>query len=458
VLGIIKIGTGDCFGWVGVEGLYMKQDDRPDTWRARLRRWFPERQIHLRTDGRVSYYRVSTAFQCTVSIIVLGLLGWGGFSTWSFVEHGKVVQSKNKHITNARLAYHSLLGEVADYQNKFTAITEDLENNHALMLGLVEKNASLQQSLKSVSKKLVVTESERETVRRARESLKGQLAEIENRLSNTANRAFSLEGNLNSVESDLQVALAERNQALFEGSGMRREINKLQTRLNTLEQNEEDSVDRLISQTASSIESVERIIQTAGLKVNDVLKASGVTPVGQGGPFIPAVKDDRPGKKLKSKLSNLDVLLGRWNSLRGVMKHLPLIAPMDTYYITSHFGKRRDPLNKRWSAHYGLDFGGKFKSRVLAPAPGKVTFAGWKTKYGRLIEIDHGAGIKTRYAHLNKIFVKRGQQVKFRDKIGLLGNSGRSTGAHLHYEMVFNGKLKNPLKFIKAGRYVFQEE
>ncbi|HIJ46214.1 MAG TPA: M23 family metallopeptidase, partial [Rhodospirillaceae bacterium] len=68
-----------------------------------------------------------------------------------------------------------------------------------------------------------------------------------------------------------------------------------------------------------------------------------------------------------------------------------------------------------------------------------------------------GAGLKTRYGHLQKTLVKKGQKLKFREKIGLLGNTGRSTGAHLHYEVVFKGKARNPMKFIKAGRYVFQD-
>jgi murein DD-endopeptidase MepM/ murein hydrolase activator NlpD len=72
------------------------------------------------------------------------------------------------------------------------------------------------------------------------------------------------------------------------------------------------------------------------------------------------------------------------------------------------------------------------------------------------VEINHGAGIKTRYGHLDKTLVKKGQVIKFRDKIGLLGNSGRSTGAHLHYEVLFEGRPKDPMNFIKAGRYVFQ--
>ena len=98
------------------------------------------------------------------------------------------------------------------------------------------------------------------------------------------------------------------------------------------------------------------------------------------------------------------------------------------------------------------------RQSIYAPAPGTVRVAGWRAKYGRFIEIDHGSGVRTRYGHLHKILVKRGQQVAFRDKIGLLGNSGRSTGPHLHYETVLKGKAVDPMKFLKAGRYVFQEK
>jgi len=98
------------------------------------------------------------------------------------------------------------------------------------------------------------------------------------------------------------------------------------------------------------------------------------------------------------------------------------------------------------------------RSPIYAPAPGIVKQAGNKGRYGRFIEIDHGSGIFTRYGHLNKIYVKRGQKIDFRHKIGQLGSSGRSTGPHLHYEVVFNGKPRNPMLFIKAGRHVFQKQ
>ena len=125
--------------------------------------------------------------------------------------------------------------------------------------------------------------------------------------------------------------------------------------------------------------------------------------------------------------------------------------------MTSSFGKRRDPINRKWAAHYGVDMGAVFRSSVYVSTAGTVTHAGWKGKYGRMIEVDHGGGIKTRYGHLHRILVKKGQKVTFRQKIGQVGSSGRSTGAHLHYEIVFKGKPRNPMKFIKAGRHVFQK-
>ena len=83
-------------------------------------------------------------------------------------------------------------------------------------------------------------------------------------------------------------------------------------------------------------------------------------------------------------------------------------------------------------------------------------FQGWRGGLGRVIEIDHGMGIRTRYGHLKKMLVKRGQSVAFRDKIGLVGSSGRSTGPHVHYEILVDGKPVDPLNFIKAGKYAFK--
>ena len=93
----------------------------------------------------------------------------------------------------------------------------------------------------------------------------------------------------------------------------------------------------------------------------------------------------------------------------------------------------------------------------MAPAPGTVVFAGWRGEYGRVVEIDHGNGISTRYAHLRKLLVKKGQEVAHREEFALLGNSGRSTGAHVHYEILVDGKPNDPARFVMAGRNAFKD-
>lgn len=424
----------------------------------RLASLFPERQVHFRTEGHISFFRITTAAQVATLTLATLTMSWMAYSSYSYIEHERVVALKDGQVANARLAYHSLLGEVAEYQNKFNAITQDLERNHAMMLGLVERNAKLQTSLRSVSDELRSTQHDRAEIVGAREALRRKLANLERDMRGVANRNFSLKDNLDTVENDLQHALVERNKARFEGSRMRNYVQQLETRLASLQETHELSVQRLTEQTVTQIDNLEHVISLTGIDPQKLTGRDEGNASGQGGPFIPAeALDAMPASDLKNGLDTLDNHLARLSSLQSTMRYLPLSAPLNTYYITSGFGKRRDPINKRWAAHYGLDFGSAKKAPVYATAPGLVKAAGWNGRYGRYIEIDHGNGIKTRYGHLHKIFVKRGQKVAFRDKIGLLGESGRTTGPHLHYETVFNNRNINPMKFLKAGRHVFQK-
>jgi len=146
----------------------------------------------------------------------------------------------------------------------------------------------------------------------------------------------------------------------------------------------------------------------------------------------------------------------RLRSLEKLLTQLPLAAPVDSYRVSSHFGKRVDPLTKEMSFHSGVDLPGRDRTEVRATAPGKVVHAGEMGRYGTLVEIDHGHGIRTRYGHLHKAMVHLGQRVGYRDRVGLMGSTGRSTGTHLHYEVSVDGKPRDPLNFIQAGRFVFK--
>ena len=429
--------------------------------KERIRRYFPERQVMVRTGGRISYLRVSSRAQSYAAAALVLFGTWVAYSSVSYVFHDRVLTAKDGQIASVRLAYRSLLREVAEYQKKFTTIARDIEENQGLMLGLVERNATLQQNLNHVESALKATKAEREEILQARDHLKTQLSAVEIDIRAASSRTHSLQSNLSTLETDLHSALGERNQALFETTRMRRHIKELEGKLVDLQDNEEESVQRLTGRTQRNIETMEKVVEIAGLDVKRMLAADKKVPKGQGGPFIPAVQgkpDGLPADRLKTNLNVLDSHIGHMEALQDIMQKLPLAAPLETYYVSSTFGKRRDPINKKLAAHYGVDLGGALNTLVLATAPGVVRYVGWDGQYGRLIEIDHGAGLVTRYGHLNKTNVKKGQEVRFHEQIGHLGNTGRSTGPHLHYEVLFNDKAKDPMRFIRAGRYVFQEQ
>jgi murein DD-endopeptidase MepM/ murein hydrolase activator NlpD len=177
---------------------------------------------------------------------------------------------------------------------------------------------------------------------------------------------------------------------------------------------------------------------------------------GQGGPFIPLPKDMADTGNLQAMTAALNLHLQRLDDIHSALRSIPLNPPVDSYTLMSGFGPRIDPFNGQTGMHYGLDMSAPIKTPIMATAPGIVVFAGWKSKYGRLVEIDHGHGIHTRYAHLHKFMVRRGQRVQFREVIALLGTTGRSTGPHVHYEVLVNGEPRDPARFLKAGKDVFK--
>ena len=449
----------------------------------RLKRLFdaylPDRELIMRTDGKVWFVKISKKIQFAGFILILVTSGWGIFSSFSFFVSGKVIEAKEKEILKTRIVYRGLLSEISNYQSKFTILTDDLEKNHVSMLGLVEKNANLQQNLSSAKSKLVsskrrfkteLVSSKRQyeielvsSKRRQDEiaaikgKLKAKLKDIEHRMRSLNTHNFKLKGNLSSISGSLESALTERNSALMLNERLNERTSELSKNLENLQNSEKNVIARLTLTTDDEIGVLEKFISRTGIQPKQLITGKKRTStLGQGGPFLEVRQGNEPGAFLKSSIDILGARLDRLSKLKRLVGVIPFSPPLEHFSISSHFGKRRDPINRRWAMHYGLDLTGFKKANVYATSPGKVVKSGHKGKYGKFIEIDHGGGFKTRYGHLYKTLVKRGQEVSFRQKIGLLGNSGRSTGSHLHYEVTHNGKQKNPWRFIKAGKYVYK--
>jgi len=163
--------------------------------------------------------------------------------------------------------------------------------------------------------------------------------------------------------------------------------------------------------------------------------------------------------EFNDKLSLLSRQVETRNDMLGVLeaqlfeqavkkKLTPTMMPVSAPFNASGFGRRIDPFSGQWAMHEGIDFLADIGSPVVAAAGGIVQFAGFHPQYGYMIDIDHGNDLVTRYAHLSKLFVKEGDVVQRARRIALSGNTGRSTGPHLHFEVRFRGTAQNPAKFV----------
>ncbi|NPU63780.1 peptidoglycan DD-metalloendopeptidase family protein [Bradyrhizobium sp. 83012] len=172
---------------------------------------------------------------------------------------------------------------------------------------------------------------------------------------------------------------------------------------------------------------------------------------GMGGPFVP-VKLGAESGPFERQLYRISITRAQVEKMNRTLALVPYRKPViGEVEFTSGFGVRSDPFLGRPAMHTGLDFRAATGDPVRVTANGKVVNAGWAGGYGRMVEVDHGNGLSTRYGHLSEINVKIGQQVKIGDIVGEVGSTGRSTGPHLHYETRIDGEAVDPQKFLRAG-------
>ena len=207
-----------------------------------------------------------------------------------------------------------------------------------------------------------------------------------------------------------------------------------------------------------SVEPLDNMFRGVGLSPDDLISSVRKGYSGQGGPLTPIVlsTSNQPPSAEELRANGILKTLDELNMYRIAVFKTPLGMPVKTAVrFTSGFGGRDDPFGRGARMHAGQDLAGSYGSPIYATADGVVTYAGWENGYGRLIKVQHAFGIETRYGHLSQIRVEVGQRVSRGDRIGDMGNSGRSTGTHLHYEVRLSGRAVNPMTFIKAATNVF---
>jgi murein DD-endopeptidase MepM/ murein hydrolase activator NlpD len=446
-----------------------------------LDRAFVDREVILRSNGQIHNLRLSRRAQMVLASAAVALIGWGAVAGIGLVWQDRQLtglleqaQTQSAIMTGTR---EELRGQITSLERELSGVTTEQRalrvEASTLESRLIEalqdgrrserKNRSLSREMAHLSEGLSGAEATEDTLRDRNQQLRAayeaQLLEMKN----------SYETQLSATESSYGARLEAKDLAVIgaknrterlarERDQFRGQADSLTRRLEEVSEAQQSVVDRLIERTLADIEALEKTVALTELDFQTVMDQTVIEPMSQGGPFLPiAIPTDRSNPAhFQSSLGLLDLHLDRWEALNKAVRRIPLAAPLDEYRVSSRYGIRKDPVNGKRAKHNGLDLKAPRRTMVFSPASGTVVFAGWKGHYGRVVEIDHGNGILTLYAHLHKILVEKGEHVEVSDRIGLVGNSGRTTGAHLHYEIKVDGRATDPNKFLKAGKRAVQ--
>jgi len=235
-------------------------------------------------------------------------------------------------------------------------------------------------------------------------------------------------------------------EALLMNGGVSGALANIDASLDRVEAAQNDSLGALGAAYDSKVKRMRGVLAELGIKAPAHLSTEPV-----GGPYVP-YRLASGANAFERQVHRITLERAQSDQLAHEVAALPIRKPVPGELdATSGFGVRIDPFVNRPAMHTGIDFRGTMGESVHATAAGTVTVAGWSGGYGRMIEIDHGNGLATRYGHLSAIEVKVGQTIRTGQAIGRLGSTGRSTGPHLHYETRINGEAVDPNRFLRAG-------
>ena len=443
-----------------------QRDERDGTLPARLtkrihhhlERIFPERRLFLRSDSETRFIRLKPETQ---------LIAWTGSTVvvaWTIVATAILLMDS---IGAGNFRAQAQRDQMT-YEQRLNALSRERDNRAAEAVAAQERfNSALQQISVMQSELLAVEEKRREletgmevvqsTLRdtmRAREDARAQVAALSAEADDSTEVALSEEavGTVDLLANALAETAAERDQIAADAASAIDYASEMQLELRLMQERNDQIFRQLEEAMTVSVEPLDEMFRAAGMNPESLIDQVRRGYSGTGGPLTPIQFSTRGQEPDPDALRANAILtaMDRINLYRIAAEKAPFSIPVKANFrFTSGFGQRWGRM------HYGTDLAGPIGTPIYATADGVVTHAGWSTGYGRLIKIQHDFGIETRYAHLNAMDVTVGQRVSRGERIGAMGNSGRSTGPHLHYEVRVGGEPVNAMTFIRAGRDVF---
>lgn len=333
--------------------------------------------------------------------------------------------------------------EAASAQGRFTAALDQLSAMQTQLLASEEKRRELESGIGAIQASL--------------HDALARNAETDRRLAAADTHApgsdEDLSVALDILSGELETIAARSAEADLRAAAAVRTAEALELERDEILRRNEEIFAQLEAAVEQSVKPLDDMIKKVGVDSDRLLATVRKGYGGTGGPLTPMGYSTRGNAAItenEARAQEVMVSLGKFNNYRIAVSKLPLAMPVKSAFrFSSHYGPR-------WGRqHQGIDLAAPIGTPVFATGDGVVVFAGWQRGYGNLIKIQHELGTETRYAHLSKIRVKQGQRVSRNTLIGDIGNTGRSTGPHLHYEVRVDGKAVNPMSFIKAAQNVF---
>jgi murein DD-endopeptidase MepM/ murein hydrolase activator NlpD len=369
-------------------------------WRNRIARLFQDHEIFVRTHGHVRFLRISAAMQKRIAaLVVLVLLAWAAFtismlvSQWLSADERAAVAAQKAKATAAQ-------ARIDAYRDRVAETAADLD-------------------------------------------------ERQGHLENLFDDHFGADPAALPAETPAEPAVGDAVKTSMIDPSLPPEAQALAR----LEARQEAFAGRLLAAVNGRAAQAEAAVTKLGLNPGALVKQAAA---GRGGPFIPYAGRMGRARALGPSFAALEGALFRMEVLERTLVAIPSGNPANIMLMSSGFGYRSDPFTGGGAMHNGLDFKGPVGTPILAAAPGRVASVGWQGGYGQTIEIDHGQGIMTRYAHLAGFDARVGDLVAAGAKIGRMGSTGRSTGSHLHFEVRINGAAVNPRRFLEVNQDVLE--
>jgi len=384
--------------------------------------YFPERQIFLRSQGRVRFLTIHSYTQITAASSLAIALTWGAVTSYAYMSRDRVIEDKNKTISTMSTQYQTLSSDLSALEIDVERRAQLLEQRQQFLEEILETDPA--QTVNQPANKPVETETDGSTPE--------QTSSLFETLFSSAPANAAILTNI-----DRRVTLVDR--------------------LRTMEQRQRSLASMMLKDVKQQLSVVDKTLAPSKLNTDDLIRKLSAPATAAGGPYVPdhafegifAAEDGSPFLELKESSDRLKMVTNALDSY-------PLGEPAEKYYVSSKFGRRRDPIKKTWAKHSGLDLAGWPGTAINATAAGTVVYSGWYGPYGNMVEIDHGNGFRTRYGHMKKLRVKKNEQIDLGHRIGDMGRTGRATDTHVHYEVWFDDKVRDPMPFIKAAANVLK--